>query len=136
MRIEPQPQAQPTATVAERATLLVSFELSQGRWLLTLRQPGSAKLSRFSVVARDTETVLGVLTTQRQQAEQRIGGPVRIVSIYEAGRDGFWLHRWLTGQGIESQVVDPASILGPQRRRNAKSDRIDSLPRRRPGARS
>ena len=93
--------------------------------MLTIRLPGSAKLSRFSVPARDTEAVLNVLTKQRRQAEQRSTGPVRIVSIYEAGRDGFWLHRWLQAQQIESHVVDPASILGPQRRRQAKTDRID-----------
>jgi transposase len=116
---------QPTATNTETATLLVSFELSQKSWGLTLQPPNSAKLSRFTVPARDTEKVLEVLTKQREQAERHIGQPVRIIAIYEAGLDGFWLHRWLEAQGIESQVVDPASILGPQRRRNAKSDRID-----------
>jgi transposase len=105
--------------------LLVSFELSEGRWVLTVRLPGSAKLSRFSVSARDTQQVLNVLLKQRRQAEQRSGRAVRIVSIYEAGRDGFWLHRWLQAQQIESHVVDPASILGPKRRRQAKTDRID-----------
>ena len=50
-----------------------------------------------------------------------------IVSIYEAGLDGFWLHRWLEAQQIENHVVDPASILGPQRKRNAKTDRIDGV---------
>lgn len=127
MVIEVRPQNHPTATTAETATLLVSFELSQSRWVLTIRAPGGGKLSRFTVPARDTEKVLSLLTTQRQQAERRSGGPVRIVSIYEAGLDGFWLHRWLEIQGIASHVVDPASILGPQRRRNAKSDGIDGV---------
>jgi transposase len=125
MRIETQPQDHPTATGSEPATVLVSFELSQSKWVLTVRAPGSAKLSRFTVSARDTEKVLILLTTQRQQAERRTGRPVRIVSIYEAGLDGFWLHRWLETQGVESHVVDAASILGPQRRRKAKTDRID-----------
>ena len=125
MRIETQPQDHPTATTAEPATLLVSFELSQSKWVLTVRAPGSAKLSRFTVPARDTEKVLSLLTTQRQQAERRTGVPVRIVSIYEAGLDGFWLHRWLEMQEVESHVVDAASILGPQRKRKAKTDRID-----------
>jgi transposase len=99
--------------------------LSQGRWILTIRAPGSAKLSRFTVPARDTQTVLHLLTAQREQAARRSNRAVTIVSIYEAGRDGFWLHRWLLAQEVESHVVDPASILGPQRRRNAKTDRID-----------
>jgi transposase len=127
MRIETQPQDHPTATTAETATLLVSFELSQSRWVLTIRAPGGAKLSRFTVPARDTAKVLSLLTTQRQQAERRVGRALRIVSIYEAGLDGFWLHRWLESEGIESHVVDPASILGPQRKRNAKSDGIDGV---------
>jgi hypothetical protein len=97
MRITSPLQTPPTATAAEPATLLVSFELSDGGWMLTLRQPGSPKLSRISVAARDTEKILHVLTTQRQQAERRTGRTVKIVSLYEAGRDGFWLHRWLLG---------------------------------------
>ncbi|HUB11676.1 MAG TPA: IS110 family transposase [Acetobacteraceae bacterium] len=125
MHSSSQLQTAATATAIEIATLLVSFELSEGRWVLTVRLPGSAKLSRFSVPARDTEAVLNLLAKQRRQAEQRSGRAVQIVSIYEAGRDGFWLHRWLQAQQIESHVVDPASILGPQRRRQAKTDKID-----------
>ena len=118
MGIEIQAADDLTATGVETAILLVSFELSQSRWVLTIRAAGGAKLSRFTVPARDTEKALSLLTTQRQQAERRTGRPVRIVSIYEAGLDGFWLHHWLEGQGIESHVVDPASILGPQRNRS------------------
>jgi transposase len=121
----PQPQTDPTATVAEIATLLVSFELSEDRWVVTMRQPGSSKLSRFGLAARDTAKLLALLTRQREQAERRTNRAVKMVSIYEAGRDGFWLHRWLLTQGVENHVVDPASILGPQRRRKAKTDRID-----------
>jgi len=120
-----EPQAATTTTEVKTATLLVSFELSEGHWVLTVRLPGSGKVSRFSVPARDIAQVLALLVKQRRQAEQRSGCPVRIVSIYEAGREGFWLHRWLQAQEIESHVVDPASILGPQRRRKAKTDRID-----------
>ncbi|MFI4981298.1 MAG: IS110 family transposase [Nevskiales bacterium] len=127
MRIESQPQDHPAATTAEIATLLVSFELSQSQWVLTMQQPNSAKLSRFTVPARDTDKVLSLLTAQRVLAERRSGRAVKIVSIYEAGLDGFWLHRWLEVQGVESHVVDPASILGPQRRRKAKTDRIDGV---------
>lgn len=125
MPSEPQPQDRPAATAAETATLLVSFELSQDRWVLTIRLPGNAKLSRFCVPASDTQKALSLLTAQRDQAERRGNRAVKIVSIYEAGRDGFWLHRWLLAHEVESHVVDPASILGPQRRRNAKTDRID-----------
>ncbi len=125
MRIETRPQDHPTATTAEIARLLVSFELSQSKWVLTVRAPGSAKLSRFTVAARDTEKGLSLLTAQRQQAERRTRPPVRIVSIKEARLDVFCLHSRLESPGVESHVVDAASILGPQRKRNAKTDRID-----------
>lgn len=118
---------QPTATATEPATLLVSFELSQKQWVLTMQQPQGSKLSRFVVVAHDKEKVLSILASQRARAEQRYGRPVRIVSIYEAGLDGFWLHRWLEAQQIESHVVNPVSILGSQHKRKAKTDRIDGV---------
>ena len=115
----------PTATSGQSATLLVSFELSQSRWVLTLQHPTRARPSRITVRARDTAKVLDVLTTHRAHAERRLGHPVTIVSIYEAGLDGFWLHRWLVAQGVISHVVDPASILGNRRRKQAKTDNID-----------
>jgi transposase len=123
--MQPQPNVQPATAKAEIARLLVSFELSQSKWVLTIQSPHSAKPSHFNVRARDTEHVLALLSSHRAQAERRSGGRVQVVSIYEAGLDGFWLHRWLLAQGVESHVVDPASILGPQRRRQAKTDRID-----------
>ena len=60
----------------------------------------------------------------RAKAE-RCGKPVRILSCYEAGLDGHWLHRWLTAQGVISHVVDPSSIEVSRRARRAKTDRID-----------
>jgi transposase len=121
----PQADAIPTATISDSATLLVSFELSRKSWLLTVQPPHRASLSRHSVAPGGLERVSAVLQRHREEAERRLGRRVEIVAIYEAGLDGFWLHRWLEGQAIRSQVVDPASILGPQRRRNAKTDRID-----------
>lgn len=123
----PQTDTIPTATVSDTATVLVSFELSRKSWLLTAQAPHSTRLSRHSVPPGDLEKVGAVLRRHREQAERRLGRRVEIEVIYEAGLDGFWLHRWLEGQAIRSHVVDPASILGPQRRRNAKTDRIDGV---------
>jgi transposase len=61
----------------------------------------------------------------RTRAQQLTGRPVKIVVIQEAGLDGFWVHRLLEANGIESHVVDPASIAVPRRRRRAKTDAID-----------
>jgi hypothetical protein len=54
---------------------------------------------------------------------------VRVVSCYEAGRDGFWIHRYLESQGIENLVVDSASLEVSRRKRRAKTDRIDDMQR-------
>jgi transposase len=115
---------QPT-TGTETATILVSFELSQKDWLITLRQPGSAKLSRHSLPAGDTAALEGLLWRHRQLAQRSHGNDIAIASIQEAGLDGFWLHRWLEQHGVDSQVVDAASIAAPRRKRRAKSDGID-----------
>ena len=57
-----------------------------------------------------------------------LGDPgVRVVSCYEAGRDGFWLHRWLRDQDIDNRVLDAASLEAPRRWRRVKTDRVDTL---------
>src|SRR2546426_2576191 len=61
----------------------------------------------------------------RARAQQPTGRPVKIVVIQEAGLDGFWVHRLLEANGIQSHVVDPASIAVPRRHRRAKTDAID-----------
>ena len=61
------------------------------------------------------------------KAKERFGIPAsaRVVSCYEAGRDGFWLHRYLRSKGIENDVVDAASIEVSRRLRHVKTDRLD-----------
>jgi transposase len=61
----------------------------------------------------------------RKKAAAVAGRPVRILSCYEAGLDGHWLHRWLTGQGIINHEIDPSSIEVNRRARRAKTDRVD-----------
>ena len=114
------------ATASETATILISLELSQKTWVITLRHASSARLSRHTLSAGDTAALAELLRRQRQHAERLSDGAgVEIISIQEAGLDGFWLHRWLTDQGVESHVVDAASIAAPRRKRRAKSDGID-----------
>jgi transposase len=125
MRAETQPIPASAATEAEPATILVSFELSQANWVLTVLSPGGEKLSRHGIKAADTARALLVLETHRCRAERKRGAPVKIVTIQEAGLDGFWVHRWLEANGIESHVVDAGSIAAPRRKRRAKSDGID-----------
>ena len=107
------------------ATLYASLELSQATWLVTSLAPGSEKMSKYSTVGGDGAALLGLLRRLQVRAERLAGGPVDIVVIQEAGLDGFWVHRLLDANGIESHVVDPASIAVPRRRRRAKTDAID-----------
>lgn len=106
-------------------TLFVSLELSKARWLLTVSVPGSEKISRHLVSGGDAEALLEVLTRLQALAAKRHGEAVPIVAIQEAGLDGFWIHRLLTARGIESHVVDPASIAVNRRHRRPKTDAID-----------
>jgi transposase len=109
---------------SEYATVYIAFELSKANWKVGVLLPGSAKLRRFSVDGGDVTTLLARLASLRAKAE-RCGKPVRILSCYEAGLDGHWLHRWLADQGVMSHIVDPSSIEVSRRGRRAKTDRID-----------
>jgi len=114
-----------TTTRAQHAVIAVSLELSQVSWVVTALVPGSEKLSRFSLRPGDGAGLLSLLQRLQAKAVRQIGAPTKTVIIQEAGLDGFWIHRLLEAQGIESHVVDAASIPVPRRRRRAKSDVID-----------
>src|SRR5271165_720379 len=114
-----------TAIHGQDSRVVVCLELSAKKWLVTSLLPGSAKFSKRWLTGGDSAALLALLRDLVATAERRTGGPVSVVSIQEAGLDGFWLHRVLVAAGIESHVVDAASIPVPRRKRRAKSDRID-----------
>ena len=97
-----------TATVA--LTLCASLELNRSTWLVTCLLPERDRMSKYSTPGGDGGALLGLLERMRTRAQQLTGRPVKIVVIQEAGLDGFWVHRLLEANGIESHVVDPASI--------------------------
>ena len=113
-----------TSATAEYATVYVAFELSKAKWKLGVMLPGSQKMSRYTIDGGDLATLSARLAGWRAKAEAT-GKPVRIISCYEAGYDGHWLHRWLIDQGVISYQIDPASIQVNRRARRAKTDRID-----------
>ena len=121
--------AQSEAAIAIRTDLcatFVSLELSRSTWLLTSLSPGAGeKMSKHSVSAGDTAGLFSRFVELQQKARTRTGRTFPIITIQEAGLDGFWIHRLLQGEGIESWVVDPASVLTSRRRRRAKTDKID-----------
>jgi transposase len=104
-------------------TLFLSLELSKSTWRLTSSiGPGVAPRERRIAAGSDAAFV-----AELARAKQRFGlpsdAPVR--SCYEAGRDGFWVHRWLARLGVDNVIVDSSSIEVPRRARRAKTDRID-----------
>jgi len=112
-------------TGTDTAAVIVSLELSRSKWLVTSLLPGSEKMSKHFVSAGDAAALLELLERRRRQALELSSGGVRVITIQEAGLDGFWLHRLLEKNGIESHVVDAASVAVPRKKRRAKSDGID-----------
>ena len=120
-----QPQA-PTAIRTHLGAIFVSLELSRSTWLITSLSPGGGeKLSKHSVRGSDVAGLLERFARLKEKARARTGEVFPIIVIQEAGLDGFWIHRVLQSEGIESHVVDPASVATSRRRRRAKTDRID-----------
>lgn len=109
---------------SERPVLYLALELGWDSWKLAFAAgPGPAPRRR-EMLARD----LAGLAREIAEAKRRLGLPADcpVRSCYEAGRDGFWLHRWLLAQGVENVVVDSSSIEVNRRQRRAKSDRLDA----------
>src|SRR5881392_2507277 len=116
----------PTAIRTQIAAIFVSLELSRSNWLVTSLSPGKGREdSKHSVEAGDVAELLKLFAELKRKAQMRTGESYPIITIQEAGLDGFWLHRVLKQEGIESHVVDPASIATPRRKRRAKTDRLD-----------
>lgn len=103
-------------------TLLVAMELSNSKWRLAFY--GGDKVRQKVIEARSRLRFLDEV----RQAKAKLGlhPDVPVLCCYEAGRDGFWIHRWLKSEGIGCLVVDPASIEVNRRKRRAKTDRLDA----------
>src|ERR687898_3443 len=117
-----------TAPLAEAmpATLFVALELSRSTWLVAMHPPIGDKISQHRLDGGDTEGLLELIARKRAQAEEQLGRPVRVACCFEAGYDGFWLHRWLCARGVENRVLDAASLLGDRRARRAQTGRLDA----------
>lgn len=110
-----------TITKKEEAVLFLAFELSNSKWKLCFSN--GERRRQKTIEARD----LVQLSLEIQKAKEKLGYERRrIISCYEAGRDGFWLHRYLKKIGIENIVIDSSSIEVNRKARRAKTDRIDA----------
>ncbi len=116
----------PTAIRTDLGAIFVSLELSRSKWLITSLAPGGGeKMSKHAVAAGDVAGMLGRFAELKRKAQARTGRCFPVIVIQEAGLDGFGIDRVLQAEGIESYVVDPASIATSRRRRRAKTDKID-----------
>ena len=116
----------PAAIQVDLGAIFVSLELSRSKWLITSLSPGRGeKMSKHMIVGSDVAAMLACFAELKRKAQARTGRNFPIIIIQEAGLDGFWIHRVLETEGIESHVVDPASIAVSRRRRRAKTDKID-----------
>ena len=114
-----------TPTVEHCGTVFVAIELSQKSWLVTLHSPDRDRISRHKLDGGDHAGLLALIDRERDRASRTAGGVPAVASCYEAGYDGFWLHRLLLAAGITNYVFDPSSIAVDQRARRVKTDRID-----------
>ena len=114
-----------TPTAGHCDTIFVAIELSQKTWLVTLHSPDRERMSRHKIDGGDHGELLALIERIRARVAEKLGSVPRVVSCYEAGYDGFWLHRRLEAAGITNFVFDAASIAVEQRARRAKTDRID-----------
>lgn len=109
-------------SVTPTAKLFVSLELGDKKWRVTAGD-GGTRMSEYTVGAGEGARLLAVIERARERFG--LGKDVVMVSCYEAGRDGFWLHRFLEANGVRNHVVDAASIEVNRRQRRAKTDRLD-----------
>jgi len=106
-----------------RPTLFMAFELGMSEWKLGFTIGLGQKARRRTITAGNLEKVQREIAAAKKRFE--LPETAEVVSCYEAGRDGFWLHRYLTQSGIGNLVVDSASIEVNRRKRRAKTDRLD-----------
>ena len=99
----------PAAIRVDLGAIFVSMELSRSKWLITSLLPGGGeKMSKHTVTGGDLPALFEQFAHLQEKAKARTGRTFPIVAIQEAGLDGFWIHRALEKDGIESHVVDPA----------------------------
>jgi transposase len=123
----PQPNdlSRSLAALDQDSTLIAVIEISQSSWLVAGIVPGIDR-QPLKKLAAEPMALLALLDRWRAEAT-KVGRVIdRITVAYEAGRDGFWLARWLLRQGIEAHVIHPTSVAVSREHRRAKTDRLDT----------
>ena len=119
-------QSKKSSTALDQAsTLLAVVELSRNSWLVAGIVPGIDR-HPLKKLGADENGLLALLHRWQQQAVKAGREIKRVVVAFEAGRDGFWLARWLRARGIETHVIHATSIAVSREHRRAKTDRLDT----------
>lgn len=113
------------AALDQDSTLIAVIEMSQSTWLVAGIVPGINR-QPLKKLAADEAALLQLLYRWRDAATKAGRRIDRIAVADEAGRDGFWLARWLRGRGIEAQVIHPTRVAVSREHRRAKTDRLDT----------
>lgn len=117
-------QSRSLVALEQDSTLIVVIEMSQSSWLVTAVVPGVER-EPLKKLAPEPELLLRQLQRWRDEAV-KAGRPIRRLAVaFEAGRDGFWLARWLRARGVEAHVIHPTSVAVSREHRRAKTDRLD-----------
>jgi transposase len=116
----------PAAAHGETARCLFAIELSKQSWIIGFITPLSARIGHRILSGGDWKGLLKLIDEVRARVSREMGRTVEIMSCYEAGYDGFWLHRQLEAHGVRNYVIDPASLQVDRRMRRVKTDRIDT----------
>src|SRR3954454_23227513 len=112
-------------TLDQGSTLIAVIEMSQSSWLVAAIVPGIAR-HPLKKINPDETILLGLLRRWQDEAAKAGRTITRIAVAFEAGRDGFWLARWLRARGIEAYVIHPNSVAVSREHRRAKTDRLDT----------
>jgi hypothetical protein len=120
-----QPEQVVLTGLEQDSTVIAVIEMSQSKWLVAAVIPGVER-QPLKKIDPDEEMLLKLLHRWQSEAGRAGREIKRIVVAHEAGRDGFWLARWLWARGIEAYVIHPTSIAVPREHRRAKTDRLDT----------
>ena len=112
--------------MVKRCGVYFAIELSTMSWVVAFNTPLSEKISRHTLTGCKWKRLLELIEEVRARVSRETGRAVEVVSCYEAGYDGFWLHRKLEAHGIRNYVIDPASLQVDRRARRVKTDRSDT----------
>src|ERR1700737_505363 len=123
----PQPNDLSRSLVAldQDSTIIAVVEMSQSSWLVAGMLPGIERQPRKKLEP-NPERLLALLHRWRDEAVEAGRKITRIALAFEAGRDGFWLARWLRARGVEAHVIHPSSVAVSREHRRAKTDRLDT----------